>query len=233
MTGDVTPVPSDAPPPGASPSDTARRRRSEPLAPTLDAQSLKALTHPLRQEIIRYLTDHEEATSTTLAKELGESTGQTSYHLRQLARHGVITEIEGRGTGRERWWRMVGFSTTPESVPSLARDPSFQIMAHQSIANRALGLQDLLERISDEPTVWAQATRMSMLSAHLTVEEMAAMSEELTAVAERHIDAARDKRAAGETDGRRRVRAHIDVFPLRREPGDDPGGTAETGTEPQ
>lgn len=195
----------------------ATERNSAPPAPTLDAHGLKALTHPLRQQIIRYLTDHEEATSTTLAKHLGESTGQTSYHLRQLARHGVIVEVEGRGIGRERWWKMIGFNTTPESVPSLAGDPSFQVMAQQSIANRALGLQDLLERISEEPPEWAKASRMSMISTQMTVEEMQAMAEELIEVADRHVGAARQRVEDGHTEGRRRVRTHIDIFPLRRE----------------
>lgn len=221
--------------PGASTGPGAPQtghRRLEPTAPTLDAQSLKALTHPLRQEIIRYLTDHEEATSTTLAKELGESTGQTSYHLRQLAKHGVITEIPGRGTGRERWWKMVGFSTTPEAVPELSREPAFQVMAQQSIATRTLGLQDLLQRIREEPPEWVKASVMSMVSAQMTAEETMALVTELGEVVERHTDAAQEKRAAGDTAGRRRIRAHIDVFPLRRDLTEDPG-EAEAGTQPQ
>ncbi|HVT71372.1 MAG TPA: ArsR family transcriptional regulator, partial [Trebonia sp.] len=36
---------------------------------------------------------------------LGESTGLTSHHLRQLAKHGFIEEVPELGRGRERWWR--------------------------------------------------------------------------------------------------------------------------------
>jgi DNA-binding transcriptional ArsR family regulator len=39
-----------------------------------------------------------------LAQRVGESSGATSYHLRQLARHGFIEE-EQRDGRRERWWR--------------------------------------------------------------------------------------------------------------------------------
>lgn len=45
------------------------------------------------------------ATATQLAREFGESSGSTSYHLRMLARHGFIEQDPGHRGGRERWWR--------------------------------------------------------------------------------------------------------------------------------
>lgn len=69
-----------------------------------DPSALKALAHPLRQKILRLLRAGP-ATSTSLAEALGENTGSTSYHLRQLAAHGFVEDVPGRGTGRERWWQ--------------------------------------------------------------------------------------------------------------------------------
>ena len=77
----------------------------KPRPVTGDAKRWKALSHPLRQEILRHIGEHGPATSTTLAEALGESTGTTSYHLRVLAGAGVIEEVPGRAGGRERWWR--------------------------------------------------------------------------------------------------------------------------------
>ncbi|MEU7461934.1 winged helix-turn-helix domain-containing protein, partial [Streptomyces griseofuscus] len=37
--------------------------------------------------------DHGPATASQLAERLGESSGATSYHLRQLADHGVATRL--------------------------------------------------------------------------------------------------------------------------------------------
>src|SRR3546814_4941433 len=34
---------------------------------------------------------------------VGESSGSTSYHLRQLAAYGMVVDAADRGTGRERW----------------------------------------------------------------------------------------------------------------------------------
>jgi DNA-binding transcriptional ArsR family regulator len=79
--------PADVPPQTASPS------------------ALKALANPLRQKILRELRLRGEATSTTLARAIGVTSGGTSYNLRILARHGLVEEVPERARGRERWWR--------------------------------------------------------------------------------------------------------------------------------
>jgi DNA-binding transcriptional ArsR family regulator len=73
-----------------------------------DLASLKVLANPLRQRILRTLQREGEATSTTLAKQLGVTTGGTSYNLRVLAEHGFVEEVPGRNNGHERWWRFAG-----------------------------------------------------------------------------------------------------------------------------
>ncbi|WP_227998042.1 winged helix-turn-helix domain-containing protein [Nocardia australiensis] len=70
-----------------------------------DPAALRALAHPLRQRILRALAENGPATSTALAAALGENTGATSYHLRQLAEHGFIEEAPELAKGKERWWR--------------------------------------------------------------------------------------------------------------------------------
>lgn len=69
------------------------------------AQTLKALSSPLRRAILRHLAANGPATSTSIGEALDHNTGTTSYHLRQLAQAGLITEIPERAKGRERWWR--------------------------------------------------------------------------------------------------------------------------------
>jgi hypothetical protein len=46
-----------------------------------------------------------DSSSSSTARVLGESTGLTSHHLRQLAKHGFIEEVPELARGRERWWR--------------------------------------------------------------------------------------------------------------------------------
>ncbi len=80
---------------------------TDPLQPheVREVEALRVLAHPTRQRILRYLRQAGPATSTTLAAALGENSGIMSYHLRQLAEHGFVAELPGRGQGRERWWQ--------------------------------------------------------------------------------------------------------------------------------
>ena len=82
---------------------------AEPSVRVLDDDAFKGLAHPLRVQIFDLLAIHGPHTASGVAERVGESSGVTSYHLRQLAKHGLVREVEGRGTARERWWeRMPG-----------------------------------------------------------------------------------------------------------------------------
>jgi DNA-binding transcriptional ArsR family regulator len=65
---------------------------------------LRALAHPLRLELFERLREGP-STASRLGRELGESSGATSYHLRVLARAGLVAEDEELRHGRTRWWR--------------------------------------------------------------------------------------------------------------------------------
>jgi DNA-binding transcriptional ArsR family regulator len=60
------------------------------------------------------------STASHLARAIGESTGSTSYHLRVLAKAGILEEESGRGNGRERWWRR---TSQIIHIPSDSDDP--------------------------------------------------------------------------------------------------------------
>src|SRR5271163_815689 len=89
---------------------------TQPLQPreVRDVEELRALAHPMRQQILRRLREAGPATSTTLARDLGENSGIMSYHLRQLAEHDFVHEVADRGHGRERWWEV---SAAPVWIP--------------------------------------------------------------------------------------------------------------------
>ena len=71
-----------------------------------DPDVVKALAHPLRRQIYRLLTQLGPATVTMLAEHTGADPGQLSFHLRELAKRGFITEApELARDRRERWWR--------------------------------------------------------------------------------------------------------------------------------
>ena len=67
---------------------------------------MRALAHPARLEIIEYLSQAKDGvTATECAERVGLSPSATSYHLRALAKVGMIREAPSRGDGRERVWQ--------------------------------------------------------------------------------------------------------------------------------
>ncbi|GAA2306850.1 helix-turn-helix domain-containing protein [Streptomyces kunmingensis] len=61
--------------------------------------------HPVRVALLDLLAELGTVTSSQAAARLGYSSGLCSFHLRQLARHGLIEEASHSG-GRVRPWRL-------------------------------------------------------------------------------------------------------------------------------
>jgi DNA-binding transcriptional ArsR family regulator len=81
-----------------------------------DLGAMRALSHPLRLELLDRLRTDGPATASLLAERIGESSGATSYHLRQLARYGFVEEDVRDAKGRERWWRHRDRCPEPEGA---------------------------------------------------------------------------------------------------------------------
>ncbi|MFG2954674.1 ArsR/SmtB family transcription factor [Streptomyces sp. NPDC048291] len=120
----------------------------------------KSLGNPLRRRILDYLGRHGEANSTVLARELGESSGTTSYHLRKLAEQKLIEEIPEKSGGRERWWRSLPFSHTTPDPATMAPE---EYAAAEQLALLKIELDTrLFHRAHREyrgPGGWAQVRR--------------------------------------------------------------------------
>ena len=72
-----------------------------------DPKAVLAVTHPLRMRLLGELSRRGTARVVDLASGLGEPANSVSFHLRQLAKYGLIEENPERSeNGRERWWRM-------------------------------------------------------------------------------------------------------------------------------
>jgi len=180
----------------------------------LDMESLKALAHPLRVQILDTLSTYGQFTASGLAERLGESSGATSYHLRQLERHGFVREVEGKGTGRERWWeRMPGAinldATQLDHTPaSLAASKT---IVRQWARTRNELLNDFQERGIDLlSTEWLRASDVSTVNLKLTVDDLKELSEGWMDFIEPFIIRHRGKNPPGS----RPVQIHFNAFPV-------------------
>lgn len=193
------------------------------------SQEMRAFAHPLRMQLYRLLGDLGQATASVLARETGESTGQTSYHLRQLARYGFVEEVADEGTARERWWRAKSFSYDEPVDPG---DQVSRTLSQWLIDGQAETLRSVAERWPQEPDEWRRASTMSSTTTWMTRQELEGLTEELLEVVDRHAEAARQRREAGgpvaqhlpAREGERRVRVYVDTVPLREPTAGEGGG---------
>ena len=144
----------------------------------------RTLANPLRRRILSHLQQHGEANSTSLARALGESTGTTSYHLRQLAGQGFVAEIPEKSAGRERWWRALPFHVqAPDPAKMSAAEWSAAIEHTRAQAEHDIDLYFRTLTQYAGPDGWAQLSRGG---SYLTNEEVVAFFREYLALLQKY-----------------------------------------------
>jgi DNA-binding transcriptional ArsR family regulator len=149
------------------------------IAPTPAA--LRALAHPTRLRMLGLLRQEGPATATSLAARLGLNTGATSYHLRQLAKHGFVEEDTGRGTARERWWRAAhqATRTDAESYAELGEQQTFDAYLQAVAVLYTQRLQRAVEERAVLPKPWRAASTYSDWSLRVTPTRARALLDKL------------------------------------------------------
>lgn len=70
---------------------------------------LRAIAHPLRGALIYELHARGASTATVLAAAVDAPVNSVSFHLRELAKYGLIERApNATGDGRQRWWQPAG-----------------------------------------------------------------------------------------------------------------------------
>ncbi|WP_431277272.1 ArsR/SmtB family transcription factor [Leifsonia poae] len=160
--------------------------RSHSFNDALGMEALRALAHPLRVAIMNELSDYGPLTASGLAERMGESSGSTSYHLRQLAKHGIIIEVEGKGSARERWWKMAPGGITigsPETLESPAGREATELISREWQQNNERRLAAFMRYGLDVlGTEWMQASTLSTSHLRLTKEQLAEFGREYYAM---------------------------------------------------
>jgi DNA-binding transcriptional ArsR family regulator len=134
-------------------------------ADQVDVAAVRALAHPLRLELLDLLRFEGPSTATLLARRVGESSGATSYHLRQLARYGYIEEAHR--SGRERWWRHKERQVT---IPG-GGDQSSHLLLAEVLSREAHALERFLTDRSRLPE-WSDTGFFLSRAFRLTVSEL-------------------------------------------------------------
>jgi predicted ArsR family transcriptional regulator len=193
--------------PGRDQGDTAART----VARLNDPRALRAYAHPVRMSLIGLLRTEGPLTATRAGELLGESSGTCSFHLRQLAKYGLVEEAAG-GTGREKPWRATAQLT---AVPAATDDPELAAAAGQLRSMLAqmhfARLTRWLAAREEEPAEWQEAAQFGDRMLYVTAEELGDLGERVEALLDEYLD--RLMRPELRPEGARRVKYLQFAFP--------------------
>jgi DNA-binding transcriptional ArsR family regulator len=149
-----------------------------------DLAGLRALAHPTRMRMLGLLRLDGPATATSLAERLGANTGATSYHLRQLAKHGFVVDDEERGNGRDRWWKAAHTSTWTEDKDFADPDGRDALDAYIQVAvlDQSQAMQAAMEERALLSDAWRHASTFSDWTFTLSPERARDLVERVSAV---------------------------------------------------
>ncbi|MFF5784361.1 winged helix-turn-helix domain-containing protein [Streptomyces sp. NPDC012693] len=144
-----------------------------------DPRALRAYAHPLRMSLVGLLRSNGPFTATQAAELTGESVASCSYHLRILAKYGLVEEAPG-GRGREKPWRATARYT---EWPEYSEDAT---VAEAADALGAAVAERYFERVTRAmenrhrlPREWREAEEFGDSLLHLTPEELAGLGERI------------------------------------------------------
>jgi hypothetical protein len=181
------------------------------VARLTDPKALRAYAHPVRMTLIGLLRTRGPLTATQAAKLTGESSGTCSFHLRQLAKYGLVEEAGG-GTGRERPWRATALNTSLEGD---ADDPAAGALVRSALVDVYFErVSRWLDRRGEVTARWRDAALFGDRFLYLTADEMTGLGARITELVD--VYAEREVRAEARPLDARLVSMLLFAFPEGR-----------------
>ena len=148
--------------------------RPERRARISDPRALRALAHPLRLALLEHLMSFGEHTAAQCADAIGSTASNCSYHLRILARVGLVAP-GASADGRERPWHATAtglefgpadVSSSPGSAAAARAVDELSLAREEELSRRALAQHDAL------PADWQAATANHSYALRVTAAEL-------------------------------------------------------------
>jgi DNA-binding transcriptional ArsR family regulator len=174
-----------------TPAATAKGTTKRATLTLTDPRAIRAIAHEARQEVIDELYSGSVLTATEAAQICGLSPSAMSYHLRALAKWGIVVRDEASSDGRERPWR-AGAQYLQLGHGEGASGTSMRQAANAVISTLLAGMTrsvDVMLKSGPSP----KGTQVSHGRLYLTDEEAAALNRDLDELVQR-FDAGRTSR---------------------------------------
>jgi DNA-binding transcriptional ArsR family regulator len=179
-----------------------------------DPRALRALAHPVRMDLMGLLRRGGPVTATQAGEEIGESAASCSFHLRQLAKYGLVEEAGG-GRGRERPWRATAISTEwAARGPDEETDAAGALLSRVVVERYMQNAIGWLERRNSEDPQWVEAATINDALIYMTPEELHELDTNIRALLEPYLK--RLEKAEPPAPEARPVNVIALAFPLAR-----------------
>ena len=137
-----------------------------------DPRALRAVAHPTRLKLLSVLRRVGPLTATQAGDRIGESPAGCSFHLRQLAKWGLVEEAGG-GRGRARPWRATAMghewaSRGPSGEPDEASDLLTRVVVERWFDESL----KWVERRREESEEWSEAAVLGDRMVYMTTGEL-------------------------------------------------------------
>jgi predicted ArsR family transcriptional regulator len=182
-----------------------------------DPQVLRAIAHPVRNRILTELDAHGSLRAADIARELDIPANQASFHLRQLAKYGLVEEDPAAARDkRDRVWRAVNPGGLTINLKELEESPGGKAASAVYLRNAVAWGQVVVDSALNrrDPETHSSLTEMAV---RLTKEEATRLTGELNDVVERWAASTR----GGHDDDRRTYLYYGMVLPHPETPAPD------------
>jgi predicted ArsR family transcriptional regulator len=159
----------------------SRKKRPDPVE-IVDPAAMRALAHPLKWTLMDVLLVEGQATSTRCAELVGESQANCSFHLRQLARYGLV-EAAPTTSKKERPWRLTTTDQTWSPIqPDERRTRAVAELERVFVEHEMTKLMRWERTAATYPETWRAAALRSAAQTWLTDAELADLGRQITAL---------------------------------------------------
>ena len=156
----------------------SRKKRPDPVE-IVDPASMRALAHPLKWTLMDVLLVEGQATSTRCAELVGESQANCSFHLRQLARYGLV-EAAPTTSKKERPWRLTTTDQTWSAIqPDERRTRAVAELERVFVEHEMTKLMRWERTAATYPETWRAAALRSAAQSWLTDAELADLGRQI------------------------------------------------------
>jgi DNA-binding MarR family transcriptional regulator len=157
----------------------SRKKRPDPVE-IVDPAAMRALAHPLKWTLMDVLLVEGQATSTRCAELVGESQANCSFHLRQLARYGLV-EAAPTTSKKERPWRLTTTDQTWSAIqPDERRTRAVAELERVFVEHEMTKLMRWERTAATYPETWRAAALRSAAQSWLTDAELADLGRQIT-----------------------------------------------------